>query len=130
MYLSMKASLPNYRQSPRKVRLVTNAVKGKTLAAADIALSYMTKRAAEPISKLIKSAAANAALLGADVDTLIVKNMTVNKGIVLKRMMPRAMGRGAQILKRTSHVEVILGEAPAKVAKVGKSKALRQAQGK
>ena len=110
----MKAILSNYRQSPRKVRLVANAVKGKALVDADIALSYMAKRAAEPIQKLIKSAAANASQQGVDTATLVIKNVEVNKGIVLKRMMPRAMGRGAQILKRTSHVEITLGTAPAK----------------
>lgn len=113
----MKAILSNYRQSPRKVRLVANAVKGKSLANADIALSYMTKRAAEPIQKLIKSAAANAAAQGVDVGTLVIANVEVNKGLVMKRMMPRAMGRGAQILKRTSHVEIALGTAPIKKGK-------------
>lgn len=110
----MKASLPNYRQSPRKVRLVANAVKGKTIAVADTVLSYLPKRAAEPIQKLIKSAAANAATLGADVNSLVVKNIEVNKGLVLKRIMPRAMGVAKRINKRTSHVAVTLGEAPAK----------------
>lgn len=110
----MKASLPNYRQSPRKVRLVANAVKGKTISVADTVLSYLPKRAAEPIQKLIKSAAANAATLGADVNSLVVKNIEVNKGIVMKRIMPRAMGVAKRINKRTSHVEVTLGDAPAK----------------
>lgn len=110
----MKASLPNYRQSPRKVRLVANAVKGKTVAVADTVLSYLPKRAAEPIQKLIKSAAANALTLGADVNSLVVKSIEVNKGIVLKRIMPRAMGVAKRINKRTSHVEVTLGEATSK----------------
>lgn len=110
----MKASLPNYRQSPRKVRLVANAVKGKTISVADTVLSYLPKRAAEPIQKLIKSAAANAATLGADVNSLVVKNIEVNKGIVMKRIMPRAMGVAKRINKRTSHVEVTLGDAPTK----------------
>jgi len=110
----MKASLSNYRQSPRKVRLVANAIKGKSLAAADTVLSYMPKRAAEPIQKLIKSAAANAAQLGADLGTLVVTNVEVNKGIVMKRIRARAMGVAKRINKRTSHVDVTLGDAPAK----------------
>jgi large subunit ribosomal protein L22 len=120
----MKASLTNYRQSPRKVRLVTNAVKGKSLAAADMALAYMPKRAAEPIQKLLKSAGANAKALGADVDTLVVKNIEVNKGLVMKRFMPRAMGVAKPIRHRTSHVEVTLGEAAPKNNKKTSSKKL------
>ncbi len=110
----MKASLTNYRQSPRKVRLVANAVKGKSLAAADTVLSYMPKRAAEPIQKLIKSAAANAYNLGADTSTLVIQNIEVNKGLVMKRIRARAMGVAKRINKRTSHVDVTLGEAPVK----------------
>lgn len=110
----MKASLTNYRQSPRKVRLVANAVKGKDITTADVVLSYMPKRAAEPIQKLIKSAAANAEVLGVNPESLVVKNIEVNKGIVLKRIRPRAMGVAKRINKRTSHVEVTLGEKEAK----------------
>lgn len=106
----MKASLTNYRQSPRKVRLVTDAVKGKSVAHADVVLSHMDKRAAEPIQKLVKSAASNAIQKGAREENLVVENIEVNKGIVLKRYMPRAMGRSSRINKRTSHVTVTLGE--------------------
>ncbi len=106
----MKASLTNYRQSPRKVRLVTEAVKGKYVSDADVVLSYMPKRAAEAIQKLIKSAAANAVNLGAAVENLVIKNIEVNKGFVIKRSMPRAMGVAKPINKRTSHVDVVLAE--------------------
>jgi large subunit ribosomal protein L22 len=109
----MKASLSNYRQSPRKVRLVTDAVKGKSVASADVVLSHMDKRAAEPIQKLIRSAAANAKAAGAREENLTVSNIEVNKGIVLKRFMPRAMGRASRINKRTSHVTVTLAETAA-----------------
>ena len=118
----MKASLTNCRQSPRKVRLVAGAVKGKSLAVADVTLSYMAKRAAEPIQKLIKSAAANAALSGADMATLVVKNIEVNKGMVMKRSMPRAMGVAKPINKRMSHVTVTLAEVAPKVKKSKVSK--------
>jgi large subunit ribosomal protein L22 len=113
----MKASLTNYRQSPRKVRLVVNAVKGKTVQAADIALSYMPKRAAGPIQKLIKSAAANAAIQGADTEKLVIKNVEVNKGLVMKRYMPRAMGVAKPVRHRLSHIAVTLAEATPKVKK-------------
>jgi large subunit ribosomal protein L22 len=113
----MKATLTNYRQSPRKVRLVANAVKGKSLADADVTLAYMVKRGALPIQKLIASAAANAVNAGADATTLMVKNIEVNKGMVLKRSMPRAMGVAKPINKRNSHVTVTLGQIVPKVSK-------------
>lgn len=109
----MKATLTNYRQSPRKVRLVANAVKGKSLADADVTLTYMVKRGALPIQKLINSAKANAVLSGADAATLMIKNIEVNKGLVLKRSMPRAMGVAKPINKRSSHVTVTLSTMPA-----------------
>jgi large subunit ribosomal protein L22 len=111
----MKASLKNYRQSPRKVRLVANAVKGKSVAMADTVLAFMPKRAAEPMQKLIRSAVANAQVTGANADSLIVKNIEVNQGIVMKRWMPRAQGRATPIHKRTSHVLVTLAESAQKV---------------
>ena len=113
----MKATLTNYRQFPRKVRLVANAVKGKSVAQADVTLAYMVKRGALPIQKLIKSAAANAATKGADVESLVVKNIEVNKGLVMKRSMPRAMGRATPINKRLSHVTVTLATAAPKQSK-------------
>jgi large subunit ribosomal protein L22 len=116
----MKASLKNYRQSPRKVRLVANAVKGKTVAHADAVLSFMPKRAAEPMRKLIASAAANAAVQGTSSESLMVKNVEVNKGIVMKRWMPRAQGRATPINKRTSHVLVTLVEGAPKSKKTKK----------
>lgn len=118
----MKAFLKNYRQSPRKVRLVADLVKGKKLDEALAELDFLVKRAGRPIQTLIKSAAANAKNLGMDVDTLFIKSLTVDKGIVMKRMMPRAMGRGARINKRTSHVTVVLAEKVAKVKKLTSKK--------
>jgi large subunit ribosomal protein L22 len=117
----MKASLKNYRQSPRKVRLVANAVKGKTVAHADAVLSFMPKRAAEPMRKLIASAAANAAVQGTSSESLMVQNVEVNKGIVMKRWMPRAQGRATPINKRTSHVLVTLVEGTPKSKKTKKA---------
>ena len=106
----MKAFLKNYRQSPRKVRLVANLVKGKKIEDAILELDFLVKRASLPIQKLIKSAVANAKVLGVDEANLFIKELRVDKGIVMKRMMPRAMGRGARINKRTSHLTVVLGE--------------------
>jgi large subunit ribosomal protein L22 len=105
----MKASLKNYRQSPRKVRLVADLVKKKSVPKALDILKHTTKRAAPTVQKLIESATANAEQAGLQKENLIVENITVDKGIVLKRYMPRAMGSSYQILKRTSHVNVTLG---------------------
>ncbi len=105
----MKAVLKNYRQSPRKVRLLADLVRGKKVVKALEVLSFTNKRAAEPVVKLINSAVANAKQHGADVEKLFVKSIAVDKGIVLKRFMPRARGSAAQILKRASHISVELG---------------------
>ena len=105
----MKAILKNYRQSPRKVRLLADLVRGKKVGQALETLSFMNKRAAEPVTKLINSAVANAKHGGADPKNLFVKSITVDKGMVLKRIMPRARGSAARILKRSSHIAVELG---------------------
>jgi large subunit ribosomal protein L22 len=113
----MKATLTNYKQSPRKVRLVTDLIKGKSVEKARLELSFLAKRAAEPILELLNSAVANAKQNQGVDKNLIIKNIEVNKGIVLKRFMPRARGSASRINKRTSHVVLILGEAVAKKAK-------------
>lgn len=104
----MKAFLKNYRQSPRKVRLVASLVKGKPVAQALLELSYLPKRAAAPLEKLLKSAVSNAKKDGLTAEDLIVKSFTVDKGLVMKRMMPRARGSAAQILKKMSHITLEL----------------------
>ncbi|MEK7505110.1 MAG: 50S ribosomal protein L22 [Patescibacteria group bacterium] len=107
----MKAALYRYRQSPRKVRLVANLVAGKRVAEALKQLEFLPKRAALPLAKLIKSAVANAVNnLKMSADHLIVKNLTVDKDVVLKRFRPRARGSASRINKRTSQVRVILAE--------------------
>jgi large subunit ribosomal protein L22 len=106
----MKAFLKNYRQSPRKVRLVADLIKGKRIADALLILDTLPKRASGPVETLLKSAIANAKQGGIEADNLIVSNVTVNKGIVLKRSMPRARGSASRINKRTSHVVLTLIE--------------------
>jgi large subunit ribosomal protein L22 len=103
----MKAQLNNYRHAPRKVRLVTDLIKGKSVIEAEALLSHLVKKASLPIKKLINSAVANA---GGSKDGLYVKSITVDKGVVLKRWMPRAMGRAFPIHKHTSKVELELGK--------------------
>jgi large subunit ribosomal protein L22 len=106
----MKAFLKNYRQSPRKVRLVANLVKGKNVKEAEVELDFLPKRAGFPIKKLLLSAIANAKAMGIERDNLFIKELRVDKGIVMKRMMPAAMGTGHRINKRTSHINIILAE--------------------
>ena len=108
----MKASLPNYRQAPRKVRLITELIKGKSALQAQGILTHLIKRGALPIKKLLDSAVANA---GVPVETLMVKIATVDKGVVIKRWMPRAMGRAFPIHKHTSKIYIEL--APVKEKK-------------
>ena len=104
----MKAELTSYNQSPRKVRLVTDMVKGKSVSEALAALSFLPKRASLPIAKLIQSAAANAKQQGADEKALKVENITVNSAGMLVKYMPRAMGRAAPVRRRKSRVLVTL----------------------
>jgi large subunit ribosomal protein L22 len=111
----MKASLKNYRQAPRKIRLITTLVQGKSAVQAQAILSALIKRGALPIKKLLDSAIANAGVPAAE---LVVKSATVDKGVVNKRWMPRAMGRAFPIHKHTSHVHIEL--APKAVAKADK----------
>lgn len=104
----MKATLSNYAQSPRKVRLVSDLIKGKTIDEALTVLQFEMRRAADPLAKLIKSAVANAEHKGERASDLVVKNITVDKGMVLKRFMPRAFGRATPLRRRRSHVTVTL----------------------
>jgi len=117
----MKALLTNYRQSPRKVRLVASLVRGKSVPKALVALSFTDKRATAPIAKLIRSAAANAlANNKTSADSLFIKEIRVDKGVTMKRWMPKAMGRATPINKRTSNVVVVLGEKPVEKRKTKK----------
>ncbi len=110
----MEATLTNYRQSPRKVRLVAGLIKGKTVPKALIELEVLPKRAAAPIKKLIASAVANANHnFQVDSANLVVANCTVNKGRVLKRSQPMSRGRAFAIHKHSSHVVLTLGAAKA-----------------
>lgn len=113
----MKASLNNYRQAPRKVRLVADLVRGKTAGDAIKVLHVTPKRATAPMLKLIESALANAKSNGVTApESLVIKMIQVNKGVTLKRMMPRARGNAARINKRSSHVTLELGEKTVKVS--------------
>ena len=94
-------------------------VKGKSVDEAITELDFLAKRASLPIKKLILSAIANAKQAGKEKENLFIKELRIDKGIVMKRMMPAAMGSGHRINKRTSHLNLLLAE---KVIPVKKSK--------
>ncbi|MEW6622247.1 MAG: 50S ribosomal protein L22 [Bacillota bacterium] len=99
------------RISPNKVRQVADLIRGKGVEEALAILRYTPKRASDPISKVIKSAAANAEHnYEMDAEKLIVSTILVNQGPTLKRFKPRAMGRADRIRKRTSHITVVVSE--------------------
>lgn len=102
------AILETYNQTPRKVRLVADLAKGKMVKDALSALEFLPRRAAGPVAKLIKSAAANAKGRGEDVEKLRVQSITVESAGMLKRFMPRAFGRASAIRRRRSRVKVVL----------------------
>jgi large subunit ribosomal protein L22 len=104
----MKANLKNYRQAPRKVRLISTLIQGKKVEDAERELELLVKRGAGPILKILLSAVANAEQMGRSKIDLKVKEARVDSGVTLKRMMPRARGRGFPILKRTSNIQIVL----------------------
>jgi large subunit ribosomal protein L22 len=108
---SFKAILRGVRVSPRKVRLVVDAVRGKNASEALDILRVMNKRSAPVLRKLIESAIANAKNKATvDVDRLIVAEAFVNQGLTQKRWLPRAQGRATPILRRSSQIIVKLAE--------------------
>jgi len=118
----MKASLKNYHQSPRKVRLVADLVRGKRVDRALSSLAFLTKSAALPIKSVIEAAVSSA---GSDarqrLDHYFVKEIRVDEGVTLKRHMPRARGSAFPIRKRLSHISISLADN-------NREQILRQAQ--
>src|SRR5687767_3477041 len=111
--MEAKAVVRSVRMSPRKVRIAANMVRGKDVDTARTILKLPPKKSARVIVKLVESAAANAedkAKGKADVDALVIKSIQVNAGPIIKRWMPRAMGRANRIQRRTSHISVVLGD--------------------
>jgi large subunit ribosomal protein L22 len=106
--------------APRKVRLVVDVVRGLPVAEAEMRLQFLKKDASRPVLKLLQSAIANAEHnFKLDRAKLYVKTITADAGVTLKRMHPRAMGRGAPIMKRSTHINIILSDeaqAPSKRA--------------
>lgn len=99
------------RISAQKARLIADQIRGKKVDEALVLLAFSPKKGAKIISKLLRSAAANAEDLNAsDIDALRIEKIQVGEGITLKRFRARAKGRGTRILKRTSNIEIIVSE--------------------
>lgn len=110
--MEVKAVVRHVRISPQKVRLMADAVKGKPVEKALSTIRFMPQKAAGIVEKVMRSAVANASERpDIDIDTLIVSNLIVDNGPMFKRFRARARGRGTRILKRTSHITVVLSEA-------------------
>ncbi|UCE56590.1 MAG: 50S ribosomal protein L22 [Desulfobacterales bacterium] len=109
--MEVKAVSKYMRISPRKVRKVVGAIKGRPVEAGLEILKFMPQKAAKILDKIIRSAVANADQNpDIDIDLLVIHNIVADQGPTLKRWRARARGRGTRILKRTSHITVILAE--------------------
>ncbi|HEY2731644.1 MAG TPA: 50S ribosomal protein L22 [Polyangia bacterium] len=104
-----RAVLKRFRESPRKVRMVADMIRGRSVDDAMSILRLQQRKAATMLSKVLGSAIANAAENEkADVEKLVVSEVFVDGGPVSKKWMPRSMGRANRILSRTSHVTVVV----------------------
>jgi large subunit ribosomal protein L22 len=109
--VEVKASINYARMAPRKIRLVADMVRGKDVNEAIQILTFVNKKSAPILKKLVQSAVANADQKKTiDLDTLFIKHISVDQGPTLKRYMPRAMGRASEIKKKTSHINLVLEE--------------------
>jgi large subunit ribosomal protein L22 len=109
--MEVKVKLSNLRTAPRKVRLVADLVRGKTLVQARETLSFTVNKSARNVLKLLNSAAASASHdLHLDESNLFVSKIMVDEGPKLKRWHPMSRGRAYPIIKRTSQIVVVLGE--------------------
>jgi len=109
--VEVKASLQNARVGAQKARLVADLIRGKDVGNAIKTLTFLNKKSALMMKKLVESAVANADYKKTiDLDKLYVKTIWVDEGPVLKRFRPRAQGRATGVRKRTSHINVVLDE--------------------
>jgi large subunit ribosomal protein L22 len=128
MAAQANATQRSARQSPYKMRLVIDEIRGKNVNVALAYLAFSKKHAAKQIEKTLRSAVANAEHAARenntsiDVDALYISRAVVNEGPKLKRFMPAAMGRATPVQKRTSHIEIEIAEKESKAAKAGRTR--------
>jgi len=109
--MGTQAKLRHARISPQKVRLVADQVRGMEVEKALELLTFSNKKAAGMVKAVLDSALANAEHNdGADIDELKVAEIMVDEGPTMKRIRPRAKGRANRILKRSSHITVVVGD--------------------
>lgn len=120
---SAKAIARYIRISPRKVRLVINTIRRKPAGEAFRILMTLKKKAARLAEKVLKSAVANAKVLGLEQDRLYISDIRADGGPVMKRLMTRSMGRADRILKRTTHLSLVVREGTARWAGFGSPQA-------
>jgi large subunit ribosomal protein L22 len=114
--MNAKAILKKVRVAPRKARLVADLVRGMDVDQALEVLTFTRKKTAPLLKKLLESAIANAEHEGeghdhaVDIDKLYIRSVTVDGGPTMRRFRPRAMGRATKIIKRTSHITLVLDE--------------------
>lgn len=109
--MSVEARIRYLRMTPRKVRAVANQVRGMNASKAVDYLTFCRRKAARPLLKAVKSALATADQRGdVDLDNLVITKLLVDQGPTHKRWLPRARGMATPILKRTSHVTLVLDE--------------------
>jgi large subunit ribosomal protein L22 len=107
-----RAFLKGFRESPRRVRMVADMIRGKKAADALSILRFQQRKAAKMLTKVLNSAIANASENEeADADNLVVTRVDIDGGSVQKRWLPRSMGRANRLNKRTSHVTVVVDAA-------------------
>ncbi len=114
--MQARAMAKNVGMSPRKMRMVIDLIRGRGVNEAYSILKFSKKAATTPIEKALRSAVANAQQKAdkqgtfLDVDDLVVREAFVNEGPTMKRFSPRAMGRATPIMKRSSHITIIVDE--------------------
>ena len=126
----MKATLTNYQQSPRKVRLVAGLIRGKSVLRARELLAFADKKSAPAVLKLLESAVSNARAQGTSAESLFVKDIQVNMGISMNRFMPMARGQAHKYRHRRATVIMVLDAKKAGETKGAKKSAKKEAKAK
>src|SRR3989338_2745315 len=127
--MQSSATLRNLRIAPRKVRLVADLIRGKSIREAETILRFTTKRGTDAFAKLLKAAAAAAKLrFEVQENQMYIEKLTVDEGSKLKRWRARSRGQAFEIQKKTSHIPLVLGSRGELKEKKQASKAVQQAQ--